>query len=104
MVTNESFESITVVISEVTLQVMEDVVTRGHLEHFPASIEILDRNGLEPFVVVGAEDLSAPTDVVAMNAQRSIRKASHFQKTSGSVSQHHSALLRITVHDDMNVR
>ena len=104
MVTNESFESITVVIGEVTLQVMENVVALWHLEHHPTSIEILDRNGREPFVVIGPEDLGSPADVVAMNAQRSVREASDFQETSSSVSQHHPQLLRIAVHDDMNVR
>ena len=67
MVANEPLEARTLVIGEVFSQVIEDVNSVGHLEHCPESIERLDRNRLEPLVVVRAEDLRSPADVVAMN-------------------------------------
>ena len=72
MVSNDPFESIAPVGDEVLPQMIEQIDTIRHLEHGPASIELLDRNRLEPFVVVGAEDLRSPADVVAMNAQRTV--------------------------------
>lgn len=69
MITNEPVESMAVVVSEVISQMTEKIASIGHPEHDATSIEIFDRDRLEPLVVVGAEDLDSPADVVPVNSQ-----------------------------------
>lgn len=69
MLADQSLELVTLVVSEVISQMIEEYDPLGHSEHHATAGEILDRNRLEPLVVIGAEDLGSTSDVVSVDAK-----------------------------------